>query len=272
MNNKMIVNLTNKIALAFVVILVYWVFVFSMMSIFDFKIFRQNMTEAFAFSVLGIMAILCGSVIINIMLNLTRIADKQQNNATVTPRWSLKWLAVFILSFPLLFALLYAGDWATKKKKERFMIAAANTLIDSKASIIQQLSQYQFNRKYLHKAQENIYLLSHIDKHFPAIRVLVRDDINQETVILSVNRYTVEIEEVVDKATKNPKHLQKIDFIYSTTAEERQYLLNALSGKEDNIRYEAHKSNYKLYYPVHGKNGNIVILLSDYQRYGKFGS
>lgn len=270
MNNKTIIHLTNKIALAFIVILIYWVFIFSMMTVFDFKIFRQNMTEAFAFSVMGILAILCGAVIINVMLNLTRIADKQQDNTAVTSSFSFKWLAIFLLSFPLIFVGLYAGDYATKQKKERLMIASAQSLITDKSAIISQLEQYRFDYPYLSAAQENIRLLRSIDRHFPDIHVLVLDHVHGEPVILSLNRHSMSY-----NTKKNNEPLRKIDFVYSTSSEERQYLLDVLLGKSSDIRYDAHKSNYKLYYPVQSKQNNhknIVILLSDYLRYGKYGS
>lgn len=276
MNNKSIVNLTNKIALAFVIILIYWVFIFSMMAVFDFKIFRQNMTEAFALSVLGIMAVLCGAVVINIMLNLTRIADKTQDASS--SRFSFKWLAVFLLSFPLIFVLLYLGDFASKKKKERLMIAAAETLINDHPAIIKQLRQYRFERDYLFHAQENIRLLSKTDNHFPDIHVLTRDNIQQAPVILSVGSQYVNIttDDIEERVRKDPRYtptpLQKIDFIYSTNTEERQYLFNVLDGKDNGIRYEAYRNSYKLYYPIQSKEGNMVILLSDYMSYGKLGS
>lgn len=292
MNSKQIVNFSNKVALTFIVILIYWVFIMSTMIVFDFKVFRENITEAFMISVLGIMAILFGSVIVNIMLNLTRIADRDHGkllsnsgktsnsgnskktaasskSSQASSQAPFKWLTAFLLGFPVIFALLYGGDWATKRQKKELMVSSAQTLIDNKASIITQLTQYEFNRNYLTKAQENIYLLKNVDKYFPNISVLVLDTINQEKVILSINQYDVNADH---NNTPQPKPLAKKHFLYRTTQEEREYLLNVFAGKDTDILYEPHKGNYKLYYPIRGKNGYIVLLLSDYQRYGKFGS
>lgn len=103
MNNKFLVKLSNAIGLISIVLLVYWVFTFIVITVFNFKVFRENMTETFYLSVLGIIALMLGSLIINIMLNLTRIAEKHNKDVELKKSGSKKlWLAGILL-FPLIF-------------------------------------------------------------------------------------------------------------------------------------------------------------------------
>ena len=76
MNTKHLVKITNIIGLLSFILLIYWIFVFVMVQVFNLKIFRQHITELFGFSILGIIALMAGSLILNIMLNLTRIAER----------------------------------------------------------------------------------------------------------------------------------------------------------------------------------------------------
>ena len=69
MNIKQLVKISNIIALISIILLVYWVFIFIIAVVFGIKIFRENITEIFGFSILGILAILASSLIVNIMLN-----------------------------------------------------------------------------------------------------------------------------------------------------------------------------------------------------------
>jgi uncharacterized membrane protein len=41
-----------------VVLLVYWIFAFVSIQVFGFKVFRENLTQIFAMSILGIFAVL----------------------------------------------------------------------------------------------------------------------------------------------------------------------------------------------------------------------
>jgi hypothetical protein len=76
MNNKTLVRLSNIIGIVSIILLVYWVFVFVSIEVFGLKVFRENMTETFYLSVVGILALMLGALIINVMFNLTRIAEK----------------------------------------------------------------------------------------------------------------------------------------------------------------------------------------------------
>jgi len=68
-----IIALTNRVALVAMILLLYWVFIFISITVFDFKVFKENITETFYLSVIGILALLAGAVIVNVMFNLTKI-------------------------------------------------------------------------------------------------------------------------------------------------------------------------------------------------------
>ena len=74
MNAKKLVKATNIIGMVAVTLLVYWVFALILIQVFGLKVFREHITEIFLMSILGIFAVMGGTLMLNIMLNLTRIA------------------------------------------------------------------------------------------------------------------------------------------------------------------------------------------------------
>jgi len=58
MNPKQLIRISNIIGIVAIVLLIYWIFTFILIEVFGLKVFRQNMTESFYFSVLGILALL----------------------------------------------------------------------------------------------------------------------------------------------------------------------------------------------------------------------
>lgn len=265
MNPKTLVRLSNIVGTISIILLIYWVFVFISIQVFGLKVFRENMTETFLLSVLGILALMFGALIINIMFNLTRIAQKHNQDEIAGTRSSSKKIGiVFILSFPLVFGLLYAGDYLTSEKKERILIQSAESIIQDNTIKANKLANYSFDKKWIKETSEILDLFSKTDKNFPSVSVIVKDEIDHSPILLGFNYYYDEANDTIE--------LSKRNFIYETTKEEREYLNKVFDKNSKEIRFSAHNGNYELYYPYFNGNKKMVLYFSDYQRYGKLGS
>lgn len=167
--------------------MVYWVFVFISITVFGLKVFRENITETFYLSVVGILALMFGSLIINVMFNLTRIAEKHnQDDLNVSKRASKKLGLLFALSFPLVFGLLFGGDYLTSKKKEKMLISSAKEIIESNKEKSDKLLNYTFNESWIIETDDILDLYSKTDKHFPYVSVIVTDSIDKSQVFFRV--------------------------------------------------------------------------------------
>ncbi|WP_163835308.1 hypothetical protein [Spartinivicinus ruber] len=258
-----IVKITNKIALAMVVLLIYWVFIFACSTTFGFKVFRENITEMFVLSILGIFAVLLGSIIINIMFNLTAIAEGSKQTEDI-PKNKYKYsLLCFLGSLMVIFMFLYFGDIASSKKKERYLISSASALLEEQQSIIERLSDYSFSREYIENASQGIKVLGKVEEKFPEITVIVRDNLNDKQLLLGFSSYT---------GLRTEENALKVDYILSTSSEERQYLNSVFDGEITDHKFSSNDGKYEIYYPVKTDKGIIVIHLSQYSRYGKMGS
>lgn len=265
MNLKTLVKLSNIAALVSILLLIYWVFVFISVEIFGFKIFRENISETFAMSILGIFALMAGSLMINVMFNLTRVAEKHNKDEIVEATAVSKKLGwAFLLSFPLIFGLLFGGDYLTSKKKEAMLIDSAKSVIEKYPQKVDGLLNYQFNQNWLVEMGNTLDLMGKTDKNFPNVLVIVKDSIDNSDVFLGFRDYSKPTDETVQP--------EKQRFILETTKPERDYLNKVFNENIDEIRFSALDGNYQLYYPYSKDGKRIVLYFSDYQRYGKLGS
>ncbi|MBD3356151.1 MAG: hypothetical protein GF363_03275 [Chitinivibrionales bacterium] len=53
MSKRSIVGLTNKASLIAIFLLLYWVFIFSVSTVFGFKALREDLTESFFMAILA---------------------------------------------------------------------------------------------------------------------------------------------------------------------------------------------------------------------------
>jgi len=265
MNLKTLVKLSNIVALISIVLLIYWVFVFISVEVFGFKVFRENLSQTFAMSVLGIFSLMAGSLMINVMFNLTRIAERHNRDEIVAAKavsTRLGW--IFLLSFPIIFGLLFSGDYLTSKKKESMLIDSAKSVIEKYPQKIDGLLNYQFREDWLVETDDTLDLMRKTDKNFPSVVVIVKDSIDNSEVFLGVQNYT--------KSNDANYRPTKQRFILETTKAERDYLSKVFNEDRNEIRFSASDGNYQLYYPYSKDGKRIVLYFSDYQRYGKLGS
>jgi len=264
MNPKKLVRYSNIIGIVSIILLVYWVFTFITIQVFGLKIFKENLTQSFYLSVLGILALMTGALMINVMFNLTRIAQKHNNDTIVsTKNKKIRW--IILLSFPLLLTLLFSGDYLTAKKKEKLLVESAKSLIKTNSNKNQHLLNYTFDEKWLIKTSDMLSILSKTDKNFPKVSILIKDKIDKDPVYLEFkNYYRGNLRDTILPV--------KMDFIKKTSNEEREYLKSVFKNKNKKYRYSAHDGDYELFYPYSNGNKTIIIYFSEYQRYGKFGS
>ena len=263
MNPRKIVRLSNILGLVSIILLVYWVFIFISTQVFGLKVFRENISELFFMSVLGILALMFGALILNIMFNLTRIAQKHnqdtEEDVTVFKKRS-GWLLV--LSFPLLFGLLYMGDLYTRKKKEQLLISSASAIVSENTTKAKQIADYSFSKNWIKVTKNLLYTFSNTDLNCPHVVVIVRDTIEASRVFLSFGAgYTPP-----DDDTTTP--LKKA-YLMPLPKEDRTYLDRLFDQTSKEIRFTAHNGNYELFYPYTQNGKTVVFYFSDYQRYGK---
>jgi len=264
MNPKRLVRLSNIIGIISIVLLVYWVFTFIIIEVFGLKVFRENITQTFYMSVLGILALMVGALIINIMFNLTRIAQKHNQDEQVTNKGKkVGW--VLLLSFPILLLFLFGGDYMTSKKKERLLVETAKSIIESNTKKNEHLANYSFNVNWIVATKDILEILSKTDDNFPHVSIIVKDSIDSEPVFLGFTSY------YHGKLSDTIQPIKKT-FITKTTQSERIYLNSVFEDENGEYRYSSHDGRYELFYPFFKGQNRIVIYFTEYQRYGKIGS
>lgn len=266
MNTVRIVKLTNKVAFFAVGLLAYWVFIFVSITIFDFKVFKENITQAFYLSILGVFALLGGAIILNIMLNMTRISECLENRSTQAQspsKVTRKWRIIAVLSFPAIFGFLYLGDLSSSMRKKEVLIDAATYMATEHRETIEALSDYSFSAAYRELAAKSLTVLTKVEEKFPTATVIVQDSIEGKSVFLSFGPWY---------HSNDDKEPKKEDFIYSASKAEREYLKGVFEASDASAYFSARDGSYELYFPVKTDRGIVVLYLSDRQRYGKFGS
>lgn len=265
MNNKSLVKLSNVIGIISIVLLVYWVFVFICITVFGFRVFRENLTETFYLSVVGILALMFGALIVNVMFNLTRIAEKHNQDQDNLPNATSKKAGIiFMVSLPIVFVLLLGGDYLTSQKREKMLISSATSIIESNQEKSKHLINYTFEKKWINRTEEILGFYEKTDKNSSNVSLIVLDTLDQSKVYLGFNDYS-------DKENDSIPP-RKRDFIHETTQEERAYLDDVFFKNFTGIRFSARNGSYELFYPYVRNGKKVVLYFSDFQRYGKIGS
>lgn len=294
MNAKKLVKATNIIGMVAVTLLVYWVFALILIQVFGLKVFREHITEIFLMSILGILAVMGGTLMLNIMLNLTRIAERGQEEEV---RGGRKTVYLLLAVFPILAALLFGGNYLTIQQKRDILIQSSERIVKDNSAQLDALADYRFDLAYIRKTSEILDLMAKDDSSFNAAMIIVPDKIGNKPVYLAFSadsRLNVGGEavpaasqnEAVPAANQNVEGndnfvmdrngekvmVKKMDYVYSPNLKEREYLQKVFAGQTQEMRYEAEDGHYSLCHPYRKNGKTIVLCFSDYQEYGKIGS
>ena len=285
MNAKKLVKATNIIGMVAVTLLVYWVFALILIQVFGLKVFREHITEIFLMSILGILAVMGGTLMLNIMLNLTRLAERGQEEEV---RGGRKTVYLLLAVFPILAALLFGGNYLTIQQKRDILIQSSERIVKDNPAQLDALADYRFDLAYIRKTSEILDLMAKDDSSFNAAMIIVPDKIGNKPVYLAFSadsRLNVG-GEAVPAASQNVEGndnfvmdrngekvmIKKTDYVYSPNLKEREYLQKVFAGQTQEMRYEAEDGHYSLCHPYRKNGKTIVLCFSDYQEYGKIGS
>lgn len=285
MNAKKLVKATNIIGMVAVTLLVYWVFALILIQVFGLKVFREHITEIFLMSILGILAVMGGTLMLNIMLNLTRIAERGQEEEV---RGGRKTVYLLLAVFPILAALLFGGNYLTIRQKRDILTQSSERIVKDNPAQIDALTDYRFDLAYIKKSSEILDLMAKDDLSFKSAMIIVQDKIDNKPVYLAFSadsRLNVG-GEAVPAANQNVEGndnfvmdrngekvmVKKMDYVYSPNLKEREYLQKVFAGQTQEMRYEAEDGHYSLCHPYRKNGKTIVLCFSDYQEYGKIGS
>ena len=294
MNAKKLVKATNIIGMVAVTLLVYWVFALILIQVFGLKVFREHITEIFLMSILGILAVMGGTLMLNIMLNLTRIAERGQEEEV---RGGRKTVYLLLAVFPILAVLLFGGNYLTIRQKRDILTQSSERIVKDNPAQLDALTDYRFDLAYIKKSSEILDLMAKDDLSFKSAMIIVQDKIDNKPVYLAFSadsRLNVGGEavpaasqnEAVPAANQNVEGndnfvmdrngekvmVKKMDYVYSPNLKEREYLQKVFAGQTQEMRYEAEDGHYSLCHPYRKNGKTIVLCFSDYQEYGKIGS
>lgn len=297
MNHKILVKATNAIAILGILGLIYWVFGFILIQVFGLKVFEKNLTEMFGFSILGILAVLAGSLILNIMLNLTRIAEQKENSLTPTPISQKSHMGKFITLGMAMFGViaggLFWGDHITSQRKFALMQTSANQVVEKYHDSLAFLGEYHFEKSWIDKANSHIELLKVTDSNINWATIIVPDMIGKDRVYLAfsdrqpsndglpnpedVKSGNATVFEAVDaiadvhEATmiSKQRHFKKSDFIFTTDTAKNKILDKMFAGQAT-PHHSSYDGRYEMFYPYQVDGKTVAVLyLSDYMAYGK---
>ncbi|MDR1453638.1 MAG: hypothetical protein LBJ25_06675 [Candidatus Margulisbacteria bacterium] len=261
MDHKKIIKLTNIIGLIAVLALFYWVVIAGINEIFGLRVFRETLSESFGYSIAGILALLAGALILNVMFNLSFIAENTSKKMTAAnpPARLRLWLISFLVILLVSIVLMFVGDYGTTKKRERELENSARAILSKYSSALESLSRYNFSAEWQKEVRETLTFIGKVDANFSSIHLLTPDQINGSAVYLIFRDYGPQ---------ENPS---KINYIVRLTPEEHAYLDKVFKQNYSGKYFRAKNGSYQLYLPYESSGGKVVFSFSNYRSYGEYG-
>ncbi|MDR3343292.1 MAG: hypothetical protein LBT14_11015 [Treponema sp.] len=263
MNSKKMVKLSNIIGFIAVLALIYWVIIFITSEVFGLRIFKETITETFNWSIIGILVLMFGTLIINIMFNFSRIADKINNDNEEIEKRKGKGVIVFIISLPIVIICLFFGNYLSTKKTENELKYSADGIIKSYKSEIDKIANYKFDKEWIDNTTNLLSLMIRLDHDFNNVAIIFEDEINGSPFYLTF----YDEREITEKDILN-----KINFIRKYDLEEREYIEKVFRENYNQKYFISNKGSYHLFIPYENNDKKMILFFSDQRSYGSLKS
>lgn len=282
----------NRLAMVALMLLLYWLFIMAVTQIFGLSVFARSITEAFAISLAGLLALMGGSLMLNVMLNLSRMAHSLEQGQPVhasprpqplpakSPYWGWVGFGAFLFSLGVIAAGLFAGDQYTRTKKKNLLMHTAASLVQERQQSLDQALTLplQPTRSTLTGLSQQLLLLEQTERHVDAIQLLLPMRYRGEAVVIGINKHQPwKHSGPLDTPAHHPAGAAMADvdvseLLFGTTPEQRQWINDAFAGKQPAPLYHYEGSRYELFYPVRLGPDWVILHFSDQQNYGKVSS
>lgn len=264
------VRLSNRIGIAAAVILIFWVFTTIVSEVADLQVFKRYLDKTIEMSIIGILALMASALMLNVMMNLTRIADSHDNASIGDDTGKTKlWGGAFLAGFPLLLIILFGGDYLTQQEREQQLQMAAETMLQDYPGRFQQIGKFEFTPQWIEKTVDTVSLLERTDPNVGSVSIIIPDEFENVPAFLAFNGYRLGVSKPEEDGAWVP---QKEDFILQFNVEERAYLNDVFKSSTPVNLFLSESGSYQLYVPVIVEKGRSYILrVSKYNRSGVLG-
>ena len=238
LNHDKMIFLTKKASFILTITFLYWIFAFICNFALGLRIEDEEWLKIFLIITMVMLALLAISVILNIVLTLTK-SGKNKICAVL-----------FILSFPAIIGLLYLGDLGVSRFTEKELLNFAEKIVAENKDIMESLGEYRYDLSYLRSVDQFLESLGENKGFF--VELIEKDD--EENRFLALDKY-IALDELPEKG-----------FIthYCSEEEHHEYLQGVFGGENEDYLFTSHKLYrhlFMLYYPVKTENRLIVLYL-----------
>ena len=262
MNSKKMVGLSNVIGFVAILASIYWVVIFVTTQVFGLRIFEETITEAFNYSIIGILVLMFGALIINIMFNLSRIAGKINNDDEIIQKTNRAGIIVFVVSLPMVIGALFLGSFLSNKKTENELKKSADEIIHSYEAEINTISNYTFDEKWINNTVNLLSFMVRIDPNFRDVAVILEDEVNGHTFYLAFYEGQKVKKEMLDK----------INFIGKFDLKDREYIEKVFKEDYNQKYFASTNGSYRLFIPYQADNKKMIFFFKGWDNYGKLRS
>jgi hypothetical protein len=260
-----LVKLTVTIILLTIAGILIWFFGLILTLTFDLNVFDKG-SMGFMASILGGAFVLAAcSALLNLVLNLSIIAEKSVTAEEKNEPSRLNYKSAIIFGGALIItaAFLFIGDHLSRDSFKKKLTSEVHDIIVRYPKSIEKIGTSIQDKKTLHEIPSILSFLSKLKHEFPSVIMITSGSINSEKAFLRITPYTHE-DDMLKPAFNNS--------FYECGKKDCDYLEKIFSGKTNEKYFWNDNDNYFYYIPISSGDKTFILLFSKLQRYGKIGS
>jgi hypothetical protein len=245
-----------------ILVIALWFIGFLVSNTFGLILFAQK-TLVFLWSFLGlsIVLVLCAAIL-NISLNIGLIAESKWAELTRPEETRLGkktgvWLLIGLTAF---IAFLFAGDYFSRYAEKKRFMESAEYILETYAPSVNNISVGISDTSLAPFIPDALRFLSSQKAEFPRVFAIASKEVKSQRTFIEYN--------------ESSRHYiaNQTDQYYKCTNDDCEYLQSVLYGENMEPLYLNKGTEYRLYYPIRKDGVCFILVFTERNSYGSFGS
>jgi len=261
---KKLARITYLIALLSICLLITWSIGVLVTTVFNLKVFQENTTEFALLSILPILATVAGAGIINIISNISLIAN-HLTGASINEKENDKKVKIgtriLLYGNLLLIVGLFGGSKISDKIKENDLKQEILEIKNSNKSIISKIPGPILDSNSINETQTVLEYIGKTNTKISEPVAIFTGIYKGQKVLYSVNSNSG-VHRAIDSTS----------FLFRTSEKTRSKIFGALQSNDDAPFVVSDDNAYEIFILIKSSKNPFMLKMSKYSRYGRISS
>lgn len=277
---KAIANISYRIALLAIGLLILWTLGWLTIVTFDLKVFEKQSSEFLLMAILPILATVAGAGIVNIISNVGVIASHITKEQEVASNWNIRRVGYgYLILIVIMVSALFLGNSISHSIKVNELKSEFKLVVKHNQPMLLAIQQVDLSAHNILVAQQSMQFIDLQTKKLKSPQILFECSYKGIHALCNIGQSYHSMNLIKKGSTENGDSvisttaIDTLDYLWKTSEKEKAKISEMLQDKPSTVEVELDENGeYQLYQYIETEKAKLIFKMEKRERYGRISS